>query len=219
MLSDAKALTVHIWPVAQPASQGEELYKRLMKICRGRGSSHEDARDLVQEAHMRLFEYQRSATVTGPAALLRRIVLNLAINHYHRELSVPFTFESIDGLDRCGALADPAPGPERILAAEQELDCVASLLGATSRRTCQIFIAQRGGYSYEEIASAFAIKPRTVEKHVTTAAEALGEHSHFTSGSSPRSDRRHECGSRQTRAHFRAPLPREINTQSTPRAP
>ena len=87
----------------------------------------------------------------------------------------PVHAESIDGLDRCGALADPAPGPERILAAEQELHCVASLLGAVSPRTCQIFIAQRGGYSYEEIAMAFAIKPRTVEKHVTTAAEALVE--------------------------------------------
>lgn len=133
---------------------------------------------------MRLFEYQRTAMVTDAAALLRRIVLNLAINHYHRELSVPVTFESLDRLDRCGALADPAPGPERTLAAEQELECVISMLGAVSPRTCQIFIAQRGGYSYVEIASAFVIKPRTVEKHVMTAAEALGEHSHLTSESS-----------------------------------
>lgn len=174
MRSDAKALTVRIRSVAQTAGQGEG-YWRLMKICRARGSSREDAKELVQEAHMRLFEYQRSAEVAAPAALLRRIVLNLAINHYHRELSVPFIFESIDGLDRCGALADPAPGPEQILAGEQELDFVARQLGAVSPRTCQIFIAQRGGYSYEEIAMAFAIKPRTVEKHVTRAAEALGE--------------------------------------------
>jgi hypothetical protein len=46
---------------------------------------------------------------------------------------------------------------------------VANLLGAISERTCQIFLMQRGGYNYKEIASAFAIKPRTVEKHVKTA--------------------------------------------------
>ncbi|MGH8259480.1 MAG: hypothetical protein ACREUG_07290 [Steroidobacteraceae bacterium] len=44
-----------------------------------------------------------------------------------------------------------------------------------SRRTCQIFIAQRGGYSYEEVAAAFVIKPRTVEKHVAIATSALTE--------------------------------------------
>jgi RNA polymerase sigma-70 factor (ECF subfamily) len=160
----------------------EPLYRRLKKMCRARGSSREDARDLVQEAHARLFEYQRSATVRDPAALLRRIVLSLSINHYHRKLAVPFKFERIEQLDRSGALTDPAPGPERILAAEQELNWVASLLAAISPRTCQIFLAQRGGYSYEEIAAAFAIKPRTVEKHVTTAAEALGEQSPFMPG-------------------------------------
>ena len=109
-------------------------------------------------------------------------MLNLSINHYNRKLAVPFKFERIERLERYGALTDSAPGPERILAAEEELNWVASLLAAISPRTCQIFLAQRGGYSYEEIAAAFAIKPRTVEKHVTTAAEALGEHSPFMPG-------------------------------------
>jgi len=54
-------------------------------------------------------------------------------------------------------LFDPSPGPERTLAAEQELDWVVDLLTAVSSRTCQMFSAQRGGYSYEEVASAFAI--------------------------------------------------------------
>lgn len=75
-------------------------------------------------------------------------------------------------------LVDPAPGPERTLAAEQELDWVVKLLSAASSRTCQMFIAQRGGYSYEEVASAFTIKERTVEKHVATAKCMLQEIKH-----------------------------------------
>lgn len=154
---------------------GVKLYKRLLRVCRRLGCSREDAKDVVQEAHTRLLEYQRSATVKDAKALLRRIVLNLAINHYYRKLSA--CFDSIETLDRHGFLIDPTPGPERSVAGEQELDGVVNLLSAMSPRTCQIYLAQRGGYSYEEVASAFAIRPRTVEKHVTLPAEALAEHS------------------------------------------
>lgn len=150
-------------------------YAQLIKMCRRRGCSGEDAKELVQEAHLRLFEYQRSTVVRDVDSLLRRIVINLSITYFHRELSTPFAFESVAKLDRRGMLIDAAPGPERTLAAEQQLDGVTSLLSALSLRMCQIFIAQRGGYSYEEIATTFAVKPRTVEKHVAAAVVALRE--------------------------------------------
>lgn len=108
-------------------------------------------------------------------SLLRRIVINLAINYYHRELSRRFVFVPVDALERQGVAIDPTPDAERALAAEQLLDTVMNLMSAMSRRTCQIFIAQRGGYSYEEVATAFAIKPRTVEKHVAIATSTLIE--------------------------------------------
>ena len=148
-------------------------YAQLIKLCRARGCSREDAQELVQEAHRRLFEYQRSVKVRDEDSLLRRIVINLSITHYHRVLAAPYAFESVEKLDRRGMLVDPAPGPELTLAAEQELQEVTNLLSAVSPRTCQIFMAQRGGYRYEEIATAFAIRPRTVEKHVATAASVL----------------------------------------------
>jgi len=150
-------------------------HESLVELCLSRGCSVEDAKDLVQEAHLRLFAYQRSAMVRDAESLLRRIVLNLSINHYHRELSRVFVFESIDKLERRGTLIDPAPGPDRTAAAEQQLDRVVGVVSAMSRRTCQIFIAQRCGYSHEELAAAFAIKPRTVEKHVALATSVLTE--------------------------------------------
>lgn len=150
-------------------------YESLVELCLTRGCSLEDAKELVQEAHLRLFMYQRSVMVRDPDSLLRRIAINLSINHYHRELSKALLFEDIYHLDRQGILIDSRPGPERTLAAEQQLDRVVDLVSAMSPRTCQIFIAQRGGYSYEEVAAAFAIKPRTVEKHVATATCTLSE--------------------------------------------
>lgn len=150
-------------------------YAQLIKMCRRRGCPPEDAKELVQEAHRRLFEYQRSTKVRDVDSLLRRIVINLSITYFHREISTPFAFASVDRLERRGLLVDPAPGLERTIAAEQQLDGVVNVLNAVSPRTCQIFIAQRGGYSYEEIATTFGVKPRTVEKHVASAMEALRE--------------------------------------------
>ena len=147
----------------------------LVELCVARGCPPEDAKEIVQEAHLRLFAYQRAAQVRDVDSLLRRIVINLAINYYHRELSRRFVFVPVDALERQGIAIDPTPDAERTLAAEQLLDTVMNLMSAMSRRTCQIFIAQRGGYSYEEVAAAFAIKPRTVEKHVALATSALME--------------------------------------------
>ncbi|MFZ0500879.1 MAG: RNA polymerase sigma factor [Steroidobacteraceae bacterium] len=150
-------------------------YSHLVKMCRMRGCSREDAQELVQEAYLRLFEYQRSTRVRDADSLLRRILINLSINYFHRTLSTPFSFEDIDERDRREALVEPAAGPERALAAEQDLAVVVDLLNAVSERVCRIFIAQRMGYSHDEIATAFGIMPRTVEKHVVSANSALRE--------------------------------------------
>lgn len=159
----------------------------LVELCVARGCPPEDAKEIVQEAHLRLFAYQRAAQVRDVDSLLRRIVINLAINYYHRELSRRFVFVLVDTLERQGIAIDPTPDAERTLAAEQLLDTVMNLMSAMSRRTCQIFIAQRGGYSYEEVAAAFAIKPRTVEKHVAIATSTLIELllAHLRRGSDP----------------------------------
>jgi RNA polymerase sigma factor (sigma-70 family) len=150
-------------------------YAHLIRVCRKRGCSLEDAKDLVQEGYLRLFEYQRSATVRDPDSLLRRIVINLSINYYHRTLSSPFSFEKIESVDRRGMLIDPAPDPERTLAAEQELAEVVAVLSAVSERVRRIYFAQKMGYSHDEIATSFGIMPRTVEKHVVSANSALRE--------------------------------------------
>jgi len=122
-----------------------------------------------------MFEYQRHTVVRDVESLLRRIVINLSITFYHRELEDPPICESIDKADRQGKLVENKSELDESLTAEQGLEAVANLLSAISERTCQIFLMQRGGYNYREIASAFAIKPRTVEKHVKRAVLEIEE--------------------------------------------
>lgn len=129
----------------------------------------------MQEAHLRFFDYQRSRNVKDADSLLRRIVINLSITHFNRARAMPYTFANVTSVAGRRRIIDPSPDPERTLAGQQHLDRVAKLLSAVSPRTCQIFIAQRGGYSYEEIAAAFAVKPRTVDKHVSSAMQTLTE--------------------------------------------
>ena len=77
--------------------------------------------------------------------------------------------ETLEELEQSVGLADSNPGPERILAAQQRLDQITQVLGAVSEKTCEIFLAHRAGYSYEEIAADLAISQRTVQKHIARA--------------------------------------------------
>lgn len=142
---------------------------RLMKVCRRRGRSQEEAEDLIQEAFLRLHEYCRKTEVRDEEAFLARTVSNLAINEYRRERILSFAHETVEELEQTVGLSDSSPGPERICAAQQRLDEITRTLGAVSERTCQIFLAQRAGYSYEEIAADLGITPRTVQKHIARA--------------------------------------------------
>jgi RNA polymerase sigma factor (sigma-70 family) len=148
-------------------------FARLMKVCRRRGRSHEEAEDLIQEAFLRLHEYCRTSEVRNEEAFLTRTVSNLAINEYRRERVVSYANETLEELEQSAGLADASPGPERILAAQQRLDEITRVLGAVSERTCEIFLAHRAGYSYDEIAADLDISQRTVQKHIARAVFLL----------------------------------------------
>ena len=156
------------------AARTPPWYSRLIRVCTRLGRPLEDAEDLVQEAYLRFLEYRQTREVRDEAALLSRIVTNLAINQYHRQRTVSVSPEELMALELDPALVEPAASAERILAARERLDQVARALDRVSHRTCQIFLAHRAGYSYDEIAAAFSVSHRTVQKHIARATALLG---------------------------------------------
>jgi RNA polymerase sigma factor (sigma-70 family) len=144
-------------------------FARLMQVCRRRGRSQEEAEDLIQEAFLRLHEYCRKTEVRDEEGFLTRTVSNLAINEYRREQIISFAQETVEDIEERVGLMDATPGPERICAAQQRLEEITRILSAVSEKTCQIFLAQRAGYSYEEIAADLGITQRTVQKHMARA--------------------------------------------------
>src|SRR3954463_10406802 len=116
-------------------------FARLMRACRRRGRSQEEAEDLIQEAFLRLHEYCRESVVRDEEAFLARTVSNLAINEFYRQRAVTFASQTVEELEQSAPLIDSSPSPERILAAQQRLDEIVKTLRTVSERTCAIFIA------------------------------------------------------------------------------
>lgn len=145
------------------------LYARLIRSCQRRGRTLEDAEDLVQEAYLRLLEYRRTSEILDERTFLARIVNNLAINLYRREQILTFAPEPIEELDAQALFADRIAGPERVLAARQQLEAVMNMLSSISTRTCEVFVSYCMGYAHQEIASRFGISRRTVQKHLARA--------------------------------------------------
>ena len=146
--------------------------RKLKSMMRRRGSSPEDAEDLVQEAFMRLHVYcSEGNEVRSPEAFLARTAINLAVDAYHREHAHLYASESPEQLE----LADSSPTPEDILAAEQRFRRIQELLDGASRRTRDVLFMHRlHGLSYAQIAEHFDISVSAIEKHIANAMAVLG---------------------------------------------
>jgi len=161
-------------PPRHNAARTPPWYSRLIRVCTRLGRPLEDAEDLVQEAYLRFLEYRQTREVRDEAALLSRIVTNLAINQFHRQRTVTVSPEELMALELDPALVEADASAERVLAARERLDQVVRTLERVSHRTSQIFLAHRAGYSYEEIAAEFSVSHRTVQKHIARATVLLG---------------------------------------------
>ena len=89
--------------------------------------------------------------------------MNLAIDESRRRRNSPFADCTAETLD----VADSAPGPAEVWAAELRLNRLNAGLAAMGDRTRSILLAQRvDGMSYVEIARREGISVSAVEKHI-----------------------------------------------------
>jgi RNA polymerase sigma factor (sigma-70 family) len=145
--------------------------RQLQKFLRRRGSSPQDAEDLVQEAVVRLFAYTRKVgEVRNTEAFLTRTAMNLAVDLHRSSHLDRFVPESVEVLD----LLDLGPAPDEVLAAEQRLLRMKETLDRVSRRTREVFFMHRlQGLSHAEIARNLGVTASAVEKHIASALTTL----------------------------------------------
>lgn len=149
------------------------MIRRLKNIARKFGRSEHDAEDLIQDAQERLLKYIRETAVEEEEAFLATTVKNLAINEFHRSRIIQYEQKTLEELDQDDCLVDPAPGPERILLAQQRLEKIEAMLKAANKKTCAIFMGFRAGYSYKELASKHDLSQSAIRKHLAHAAMLL----------------------------------------------
>jgi RNA polymerase sigma factor (sigma-70 family) len=145
--------------------------RRLKSLLRRRGSSREEAEDLVQEAFLRLHVFMTGGNeVQKPEAFLARTALNLAVDasrRDHRDRRSQFETETVEELQ----LLDLGPTPEEILTSEQRLSAMRRVLDVkVGAKTREIFFLHRlEGFTHDEIAERMQMSVRTVEKHIARA--------------------------------------------------
>ncbi|MGI9361483.1 MAG: RNA polymerase sigma factor [Parasphingorhabdus sp.] len=88
---------------------GEMLRKVRAALLR-RGVSYDEVEDLVQEAFLKVEQYERKQSVRSREAMVMTAAVNLLIDKARRDLRAPFT----DHHD-VQALADLVPNPEQII--------------------------------------------------------------------------------------------------------
>ena len=145
--------------------------RNLQKLLRRRGSTPEQAEDLVQEAVLRLHAYtHQGGQVQNQEAFLTRTALNLAIDDHRHSRSDSYESEPVENLD----LPDLEPAADEVFAAEQRLMKMWKALEGANPRTRDVFFMHRlYGFSHAEIARRLSISVSAVEKHVASAVTIL----------------------------------------------
>lgn len=129
-----------------------------------------DAEDLLQDAALRAIETDRSTPVRKPLHLLRRILRNLAIDHFRGRARTARLFSTAEVPD---VTADSA-GPERQLVASERLRRAYAIIDGMPSRRREVFLLHRiDEMTHLQIARRLGISTKTVEKHIGLAMVQL----------------------------------------------
>lgn len=160
-------------PSIAPATSLEEAYlghrERLLRFLRARGAG-EGAEDLLQDLWLRLAAAPDPAAACGLAYMMRAAD-RLMIDRYRSARQA--SQRDIAWAGTQPGLADniaPAPGPERAIAARQQLALIQQALGEVGERAAAIFRRHRiDGATQREIAAEFGVSLSTVESDLRRA--------------------------------------------------
>jgi RNA polymerase sigma factor (sigma-70 family) len=145
------------------------VFARIRDALRRRGSSTQDAEDIVQEAWVRLARYEREQVVDKPEAFLMQTALNLAIDE-HRGRVVHGEQVELEEV----ILVDESPPVEAVVLGRERMARLHYCLGRMTGKSRDIFLAHRlGGQTYREIADHHGLSISTVEKHIAKATLQL----------------------------------------------
>jgi RNA polymerase sigma-70 factor (ECF subfamily) len=146
-----------------------ELEKPLYNVVYRWVWSPEEARDLVQEAFIRLWRMRERVEIESVKPLLFRIALNLASNR--RRSRKLWRWVSLEAIWRRAA---PAPDPEEATSSNERRAAVQHAVDALPDRYRRVVaLCELAGMSYADAAGVLDIPPGTVASRKHTALKLL----------------------------------------------
>ena len=142
------------------AARGDDLLRYLSS----RLPNGEGAKDLAQEAYLRLLRRGRSELVRHPEAYLFRIAANLMYEHWlkHRPESDQGSFAIDPDMLESGGIST-----ENSVAQLQSVDALERVLRVMPPMRRKVLVMhRRDGMTYDEISAALGISVGMVKKHL-----------------------------------------------------
>jgi RNA polymerase sigma-70 factor (ECF subfamily) len=154
-----------------------EHNRSLMRFLVTRLRSVQEARDVAQEAYVRLLQLHEPGAVSLLRSYLFRTAANLAVDRLRRRaVRERASVELFDELSEQGM-------PERAAMARQEYDLVRAAIASLPAKTREAFVLRIiDGVPALEVARRMGLKERMVREHV---ARALAECKRALQGGTP----------------------------------
>jgi RNA polymerase sigma-70 factor (ECF subfamily) len=144
-----------------------EHNRSLLRFLYLKLNSEQEARDVAQEAYVRVLNLDSPETVSHLRAFLFKTAANIAIDRARaraRMTNAPAA--ALEFFEEERADFDPARG----VAAREELDLIAQALDELTPKCRQAFLMRRlDGYTSSEIAARMQIPERTVRYYIVEA--------------------------------------------------
>ena len=152
-----------------PASAVERLFREhneaLLRFLALRLGSQQEAKEVAQEAYVKLLSLQEPGAISFLRTFLFTIAANLATDRVRARQRRSFTGSLLFEEFRSGL-----PSPEQQLAGEQELDIVQRLIAELPPKCRRAFLLQRiNGLSTAAIAAQMGLSERMVRHHILRA--------------------------------------------------
>jgi RNA polymerase sigma-70 factor (ECF subfamily) len=167
--SNIAVTELDIWFVREILSLEPSLMQFLQRHCR----SESDLADLCQDVYMRIYEAAQKQIPDKPKSFTLTTARNLLTDRFRHERIVPI--DAVGDLETLNAAIDE-PGPERIVAARDELRLVKEALDRLPKRCREaVYLKQVEGLSRREIALRMNVGEETVKQHLATGMYALAD--------------------------------------------
>lgn len=150
----------------------ELYYGKMFSICLRYSRSREEAKDILHEGYMKVFSgignYKGDGSLEG---WIRRIMVNTAINHYHKNKKLKDTFsleEEYDEVSENESLSED--GIIQQMAYEDLLKLIRTLPPAY-QTVFSLYVIE--GYNHREIAEMLQITEGTSKSNLAKARKKL----------------------------------------------